>query len=187
MKDKHSDYFLRRITENDGESSFQTIREEFNTPSGTLKEYVKEDRNCNAAGVFITYIFGKEEKIYGIARMKPMSFNEFKEEILKKDIFELKLIKDYADLQVLYMSRVGISKEVEGLGFGVMLRSFLDGHAKTIYNNFLLYAYVNESMIDSMIRTFGEKEFFKKYRVSKQLYDEKWKNNWVILREFKSL
>lgn len=42
-------------------------------------------------------------------------------------------------------------------------------------------------MIDSMIRTFGEKEFFKKYTVSKQLYDEKWKNNWVILREFKTI
>ncbi|TFG21613.1 MAG: hypothetical protein EU529_13020 [Promethearchaeota archaeon] len=52
MKDEHSDYFLRRITENDGERSFQTIREEFNTPSGTLKEYVKEDRNCNDAGLF---------------------------------------------------------------------------------------------------------------------------------------
>ncbi len=187
MKDKHTDYFLRRITQNDVERSFQTIREEFNTSSRTLKAYVKEDRDCNDDGVFITYVFGKYEKIYGIARMRPMSFDDFKQEILKKEIFNLNLIKEYANSQVLYMSRVGVSKDVDGLGFGVMLRSFLDGHARTIFSNFLLYAYINESMFDSMIRTFGEKEFFKKYKVSKQLYDEKWKNNWVILREFKSI
>ncbi len=187
MKDKHTNYFLRRITENDINRSFQTIRGEFNTPTKTLKEYVKEDRDSNDKGVFITYIFGKDEKIYGIARMRPMSFDDFKQEILKKKIFDLAFIKEYANSQILYISRVGVSKDVDGLGFGVMLRSFLDGHARTIYNNFLLYAYINESMINSMIRTFGEKEFFKKYKVSKQLYDEKWKNNWVILREFKSI
>jgi hypothetical protein len=185
MENNHTDYFLRRITKQDLNISFETIREEFNTPSRTLKEYIKEDRDCHDDGVFITYLFGKEEKIYGIARMRPMSFDDFKQEILKKKIFDLTLIKEYANSQVLYMSRVGVSKDVDGLGFGVMLRSFLDGHAKTIYNNFLLYAYINESMIDSMIRAFGEKEFFKKYKVSKQLYDEKWKNYWVILREFK--
>jgi hypothetical protein len=186
MEAKHTDYFLRRITNNDSDKSFQTIREAFNTPSRSLKEYVKEDRDCNDDGVFITYIFGEEETIYGVARMKPLSFADFKQEILEKEIFDSPIIEEYVNLQVLYMSRVGVSKEVEGLGFGVMLRSFLDGHARTIYKNFLLYAYINESMIDSMIRTFGEKEFFKRYRVSKQLYDEKWKNYWVILREFKS-
>ena len=124
MKDKHTDYFLRRITVDDENRSFQSIREEFNTLSETLKEYVKEDRDCNGEGVFITYVFGKEEKIYGIARLRPMSFDEFKQEILEKKIFDLALIKEYSNTQILYMSRVGISKKLDGLGFGVMLRSF---------------------------------------------------------------
>ena len=63
-------------------------------------------------GKFITYIFGREEEIFGVARMRP---------------------------------------------------------------------------IESMIRTMGEKEFFKKYILSKQLYDEKWGNNWAILRRFNSV
>ena len=82
------------------------------------------------------------------------------------------------------MSRVGVSEEVEGLGFGTMLRSFLDGHARTIYHHFLLYAFINESMFNSLIKVFGEKEFFEKYKVSRELYDEKWKKYWAILREF---
>ena len=40
MKDKHTDYFLRKITVDDENRSFQSIREEFNTLSETLKEYV---------------------------------------------------------------------------------------------------------------------------------------------------
>lgn len=186
MKAKHTDYFLRRINLNDLDKPFLTLTNAFNTESKTLKEYVNEDRDCNEKGMFITYIFGMEEKTYGVARMKPMSFNAFKQELLEKEIFELNVIKQYANLQIIYMSRVGVSKDLEGLGFGVMLRSFLDGHARTNYKKFLLFAYVNESMIESMIKTFGEKDFFNKYKVSRQLYDEKWKNYWTILREYKS-
>lgn len=98
-------------------------------------------------------------------------------------MFDLEEIEVYADLQVIYMSRAGVSKEVDGLGWGTMLRSFLDGHTRSVFNHFLLYAYINENMYKSMIKRFGN-EFFTLYKVSKMLYDDKWKWYWVILREF---
>lgn len=58
-----------------------------------------------------------------------------------------------------------------------MLRFFLDGH-------FLLYTFINESMFSSMIQIFGKRGIFENYRVSRELYDEKWKKYRVILREF---
>ena len=115
--------------------------------------------------------------------MKPMSFIEFKEEVSKKNLFDLIEIEVYANLQIIYMSRVGVSKEVDGLGWGTMLRSFLDGHARSTFNHFLLYAYINENMYKSMIKRLGN-EFFSIYKVSKKLYDDKWQWYWVILREF---
>lgn len=183
MEDKHTDYTLRRILRTDANNPFITSEEEFNTPSKTLKEYVREDKDCYEDGVFITYIFGKENTILGITRMRPVSFDEFKEEVLKKNSFDLEEVEEYSDIQVIYMSRAGVLKEVDGLGFGTMLRSFLDGHARYVFNHFLLYAYINEQMYKSLIKRFGQ-EFFTLYKVSKKLFDEKWKWYWVILREF---
>ena len=183
MNDKHTDYFLRRILSTDTHKPFITSEEEFNTSSKTLKEFVREDKDCYEDGVFITYVFGKENRILGIARMRTVPFEEFKEELLGNNIFDFEDIENYADVQVIYMSRAGVLKEVDGLGFGTMLRSFLDGHARYVFNHFLLYAYINEQMYKSMIKRFGE-EFFTLYKVSKKLYDKKWKWYWVILREF---
>ena len=183
MEIKHTDYFLRRILPNDANKPFITSKEEFNTPSKTLKEFVREDKNCHEDGVFITYIFEKEDTILGIACMKPIPFVDFKQEVIKKKMFDLEEIEVYSDLQVIYMSRAGVSKEVDGLGWGTMLRSFLDGHTRSVFNHFLLYAYINENMYKSMIKRFGN-EFFTLYKVSKMLYDDKWKWYWVILREF---
>jgi hypothetical protein len=185
MENKHTDYFLRRIIRTDANHSFITSEEEFNTPSKTLKEFVREDKECYEDGLFITYIFGKENKILGISRMKPMSFEDFKAEVQNRNSFELEEIEEFADIQVIYMSRAGVLKEVDGLGFGTMLRSFLDGHARYIYTHFLLFAYINEKMYKSLIKRFGQ-EFFTLYKVSKKLFDQKWKWYWVILREFKS-
>lgn len=84
MEIKHTDYFLRRILPFDANKPFITSKEEFNTPSKTLKEFVREDKNCYEQGVFITYIFGKEDTILGIARIKPLPFIEFKQEVIKK-------------------------------------------------------------------------------------------------------
>ena len=84
MEDRHTDYFLKRISLTDKNRSYRTTKEEFNTPSKTLKEFVREDRDCHIDGAFITYIFGKEENVLGIARMKPISYLEFKKEVLKK-------------------------------------------------------------------------------------------------------
>ena len=183
MEDKHTNYFLRRILRIDANNPFITSEEEFNTSSKTLKEFVREDKYCYEDGVFITYVFGKKNTLLGIARMRPVPFDEFKKELLGKNIFNLEDIEDYADVQVIYMSRAGVLKELDGLGFGTMLRSFLDGHARYVFNHFLLYAYINEQMYKSMIKRFGE-EFFTLYKVSRKLYDEKWRWYWVILREF---
>ena len=183
MEEIHVDYILRRITLIDANKPFTTSKEEFNTSSNTLREFVKDDKDCHENGIFITYIFGKEEKALGIARMKPILFNEFKAEVVKNKFFEVGEIEQYEGLQVIYMSRAGVSKEIEGLGFGAMLRAFLDAHARLTYNNFLLYALINELMYKSMIKRFGN-EFFKLYKVSKKCYDKKWKWYWVILREF---
>ncbi|MFX1259530.1 MAG: hypothetical protein ACFFAN_16875 [Promethearchaeota archaeon] len=95
-----------------------------------------------------------------IARMKPMSFQDFKEEIIKGKLFDLEELEGYIDLKVIYISRAGVSKEVDGLGFGSMLRSFLDAHARLAYKHFLLYAYINENMYKSMIKRFGEEFFY---------------------------
>ena len=81
------------------------------------------------------------------------------------------------------MNRAGVAREVDGLGWGTMLRSFLDGHARSVFNNFLLYALINEQMYKSMIKRYGN-EFFNLYKVSRKIYDEKWGWYWVILREF---
>jgi len=184
MEDVHTDYFLRRILLTDANKRFETSKKEFNTSSRTLKEFVREDNDCNDDGIFITYIFGKVDDVLGIARMRSMSFGEFKKEILERKMFNLEEIEEYSGLQIIYMSRVGVSKEVDGFGFGTMLRFFLDGHARTIFDHFLLYAFINESMFNSMIQIFGEKGFFENYKISRELYNEKWKKYWVILREF---
>lgn len=186
MEVKHTDYILRRILLNDSEKTFITSDEEFNTPSKTLKEFVRQDKDCYEDGMFITYIFGKQDNIFGIARMKSMPFSDFKKEVIENKLFDLEEIKEYTDLQVIYMSRAGVSKEVDGLGWGTMLRSFLDGHARSVFDHFLLYAYINENMYKSMIKSFGT-DFFTLYKVSKKFYDEKWKWYWVILREFSPL
>ena len=183
METKHIEYFLRRIKASDRDIPFITIEEKFNTPSKTLKEFVNQDKDCDEYGVFITYIFGKEDIVYGIARMKPISFEELKKEILIKESFELEEIKEYEDIQAICMSRAGVSVEASGLGWGPMLRSFLDGHARAVYKHFLLYALINEQMYKSMIKRYGT-EFFELYKVSLKNYDEKWGWYWVILREF---
>lgn len=151
--------------------------------SKTLREYVQEDENCSDKGNFITYIFGKVETVLGIARMKIMTFNNFREEINIKKFFSAEDIEEFKGLPVVYMSRAGVSKDVDGLGFGTMLRSFLDGHTRTILKKFLLYALINENMHKSMILRYGN-EFFSLYKVSKRFYDDRWKWYWVILREF---
>ena len=81
------------------------------------------------------------------------------------------------------MSRAGVSVEASGLGWGTMLRSFLDGHARSVYKHFVLYALINEQMYKSIIKRYGT-EFFELYKVSLKNYDEKWGWYWVILREF---
>ncbi len=183
MEEKHVDYFLRRIALTDVNKPFRTTNEEFNTASNTLREFVNDDKDCHENGIFITYLFGKEEKPLGIARMKPLLYNEFKDEVVKNKFFEVEEIEQYKGLRVIYMSRAGVSKEINGLGFGAMLRAFLDAHSRSMYNNFLLYALINELMYKSMLKRFGN-EFFNLYKVSKKCYDEKWKWYWVILREF---
>ena len=116
MKDIHIDYFLRRIKSSDENKPFITTEEEFNTPSKTLKEFVKHDQDCYEDGVFITYVFGKKEDIFGIARMKPLSFEDFKKEIINHNCFNLEEIKEYENFQVIYMSRAGVAREMDGLG-----------------------------------------------------------------------
>lgn len=64
----------------------------------SLKEFVKEDKDCNDADLFITYIFGKENKVLGIARMRTMSFGEFKDDILEKKMFNLEEIEEFSSL-----------------------------------------------------------------------------------------
>ena len=182
MEHKHIDYFLRRIKDSDSNIPFMTKEEGFNTPSKTLKEFVSEDMDCNKNGKFITYVFGRKKTVYGITRMKPISYEDFKSEVLKKKFFELEELMKYEGIQVIYMSRAGVAKEVDGLGWGTMLRSFLDGHARSIYRHFLLYALINEQMYRSMIRRYRN-DFFKMYKVSNKLFDEKWGWYWVILRE----
>ena len=88
MDSKHIDYFLKRIQVSDNDKPFITTEEEFNTPSKTLKEFVNQDKDCNENGVFITYIFGNEEIVYGIARMKPISFEVLKQEIISNNLYE---------------------------------------------------------------------------------------------------
>ena len=187
MEEIHTDYFLRRILPTDASRPFVTSTIVFNTPSNTLEEFVLEDIDCHGDGKCITYIFGKEDTIIGVARMKPMSFEEFRNEINEKNIFEYEEIEAYSDIQILYMSRVGVSSAFEDLGFGTMLRSFLDGHARSNFNHFLLYALINEKMLQSLIKIKGKREFFETYKISRELYDEKWKYYWVILREFNRL
>lgn len=186
MDEKHSDYFLRRINLTDANTPFMTSKEAFNTSSKTLKEFVNNDKECNENGTFITYIFGKENKVLGIARMKPLLFEEFKDEVGKEKYFKVDEIEQFNGLQVIYMSRAGVSKEIDGLGFGTMLRAFLDAHARSIYDNFLLYALINELMFKSMLKRFGN-ELFKLYKVSKKMHDERWNSYWVILRQFNRL
>lgn len=187
MEEKHADYLLRRILPIDARKRFETSTIGFNTPSKTLEEFVREDKNCYEDGKYITYLFGKEDIVLGIARMKPMSFEEFRDDILEKNVFEFHEIEEYSELQILYMSRVGISSVIDGLGFGTMLRSFLDGHARSNFDQFLLYALVNKKMLESLIKIKGKKGFFETYKISRELYDEKWKYYWVILREFNRL
>jgi len=183
MKIEHVDYFLRRINLDDIDVYFETSSESFNTDSRTLKEFVFQDMECSETGQFITYIFGKTEKIIGMARMQIMSFEEFQKEIIENKFFSVGEIERYMDLSVVYMSRAGISKKFEGLGFGTMLRSFLDAHARSIFKEFLLYALINEEMHRSMILRYGN-EFLSLYKVSNRFYDKKWKWYWVILRKF---
>lgn len=183
MEYKHIDYFLRRIKDSDSNISFITEEEGFNTPSKTLKEFISQDMDCNENGVFITYVFGKEKIVYGIARMKPLAYEDFKTEMIDSNSFVLEELLKYEGCQIIYISRAGVAKEKDGLGWGTMLRSFLDGHARSIYRHFLLYALINEHMYKSMIKSYGN-EFFKLYKVSNKLFDEKWGWHWVILREF---
>ena len=183
MDEKHLDYILRRINLTDANTPFMTSKEEFNTSSNTLKEFVNDDKDCYENGNFITYIFGKEDKVLGITRMKSISFEEFKDEVVKREYFKVDEIEQYTELQVIYMSRAGVTKEIDGLGFGTMLRAFLDAHARSIYDNFLLYALINEVTFKSMLKRFGN-EFFKLYKVSEKMHDERWNSYWVILRVF---
>ena len=180
MEDKHKDYFLRRIRDSDSDKPFITIEEGFNTPSKTLKEFVSQDIDCNDKGVFITYVFGMEKNVYGIARLKPLAFEDFQTEMINNNSFELEELMEYKGIQVIYMSRAGVAKEVDGLGWGTMLRSFLDGHARSIYRHFLLYALINEQMYKSMIKRHGN-EFYRLYTVSNKLFDKSWGWYWVIL------
>ncbi len=186
MEETHTDYFLKRVKVSDSAKSFITTEKEFNTPSKTLKEFVRQDKDCNKDGVYITYIFGKKEKIFGVARMKPISFEELKKEIIAKKFFELEEIREYKNTPVIYMSRAGVALEASGIGWGIMLTSFLDGHAKSVYNHFVLYALINEQMYKSMIKRYGN-GFFELYKVSLKSYDEKWGWHWAILREFSPL
>jgi hypothetical protein len=64
-----------------------------------------------------------------------------------------------------------------------MLRAFLDAHARSLYDNFLIYALINELMYKSMFDRF-RREFFTLYKVSEKKHDERWGSYWVILREF---
>jgi len=186
MKNEHVDYFLRRINPDDANTYFETSNNSFNTDSRTLKEFVFQDKECSETGQFITYIFGKTEKIIGMARMQVMTFEDFQKEIIENQFFSADEIENYRDLPIVYMSRAGISKNFEGLGFRTMLRSFLDAHTRSILKEFLLYALINEDMHKSMIQRYGN-EFLSLYKVSNRFYDKVWKWYWVILRKFSPL
>jgi len=137
-------------------------------------------------GKYITFILERKEGLrLGLARYKLITIDEFRniiEGFFIPDII-IQIIQEIIERQylIIYMSRVGITQDFKGIGFGSTLQGLIDAHVRITYPNFLLVAIANIKMFKLIKSRYRSEDFKKKYIYSDIHYSEEWEVDFRII------
>ena len=180
-------FIFRRISSDDSNLNFITENKAFNdlAPDKTLKTYVEQD--IIEGGNFYTYILLKESEdkkseLLGLLRYKLVNIYDFRQELNNFEIIEKKQVEflkwfSGRTFSIIYLSRIGVSKEYQEKNISQIIYNFFEFIIKDRFENVLIYV----KILKNLIKIIGPS-----YIVIAESYDEKWGNFYLAMKIIKS-